>query len=80
MRIMTSVVALALAASFAVPGEAAPNRKTKPKHMHQPPVAMKRAPLFAPSNNRPGWASPQQCFTDEGYGRFTPCDSGGKSY
>lgn len=22
----------------------------------------------------PPWASPNQCFTDEGYGRFSPCD------
>jgi hypothetical protein len=29
---------------------------------------------------RPLWASPQQCFTDEGYGRFTPCDTGGKGF
>jgi hypothetical protein len=24
--------------------------------------------------NRPPWAGPNECFTDEGYGRFTPCD------
>ena len=23
----------------------------------------------------PPWASPNQCFTDDGYGRFSPCDS-----
>jgi hypothetical protein len=24
--------------------------------------------------DRPAWAGPNECFTDEGYGRFTPCD------
>ena len=24
----------------------------------------------------PPWASPNQCFTDEGYGRFSSCDTG----
>jgi hypothetical protein len=26
----------------------------------------------------PPWAMPNECFTDEGYGRFTPCDRGGR--
>lgn len=27
----------------------------------------------------PAWqAAPNQCFTDEGYGRFQPCDKGGQ--
>jgi len=25
---------------------------------------------------RPPWAAPWQCFTDEGYGRYRPCDAG----
>jgi hypothetical protein len=43
-------------------------------------VAMERAPAFASANTRPAWAAPQQCFTDDGYGRFTPCEGGGKGY
>jgi hypothetical protein len=30
--------------------------------------------------SRPRWAAPQQCFTDDGYGRYTPCEGGGKGY
>ena len=26
----------------------------------------------------PPWAMPNECFTDEGYGRYTPCDRGGR--
>lgn len=25
---------------------------------------------------RPAWAAPQQCLTDDGYGRFLPCGLG----
>lgn len=25
---------------------------------------------------RPPWAAPQQCFTDDGYGRFLSCSTG----
>lgn len=27
----------------------------------------------------PPWAMPNECYTDEGYGRFTPCSLGGRS-
>jgi hypothetical protein len=27
----------------------------------------------------PAWAGPNQCWTDEGYGRYAPCDGGGKA-
>jgi hypothetical protein len=30
-------------------------------------------PAFA---KRPAWAAPQQCLSDDGYGRFLPCDVG----
>jgi hypothetical protein len=31
---------------------------------------------YAAYPSRPAWAAPWQCFTDEGYGRFRPCDAG----
>ena len=41
-----------------------------------PPVAQS-APVMQPAvANRPVWAAPQQCYTDDGYGRFLPCDVG----
>jgi hypothetical protein len=47
----------------------------------------KRAVSVAPSSqmapgqiypNRPAWAPPGICFTDEGYGRYLECGMGGK--
>jgi hypothetical protein len=51
------------------------------RHKHKiravPPVAQRAPadvqPAFA---NRPTWAAPQQCYTNDGYGRFLPCDVG----
>jgi hypothetical protein len=39
-----------------------------------PPVIARPATMFP---NRPYWASPMECYFDEGYGRFTPCTGGG---
>ena len=55
------------------PAEAAARHKHKVRHA---PVAQ-NAPVMQPVvANRPVWAAPQQCFTNEGYGRFVPCDVG----
>lgn len=70
------------AAAFATALVGSADAATK-KRQHvrvERPVAMERAPVFTPSNTRPAWAAPQQCFTDDGYGRFTPCEGGGKGF
>jgi len=52
-----------------------------PKHRpYKRAVSAATAPL-APGQiypNRPAWAPPGTCFTDEGYGRFLECGMGGK--
>jgi hypothetical protein len=38
------------------------------------------APGMAPGQiypSRPAWASPYECYLDEGYGRYRPCNGGG---
>ena len=70
-------ILLAIAFATALAGSA--DAATKRKHHHvrvERPVAMEQRYQRFP--NRPPWAAPQQCFTDEGYGRFTTCDNGGK--
>jgi hypothetical protein len=51
-------------------------RAVPPVAQHAPadvqPAFINR-PTFA---NRPTWAAPQQCYTNDGYGRFLPCDIG----
>ena len=67
---------LILAAAFTVslpgmpPADAAQHKKAKAA----PPAAE-----VQPANRamaRPPWAAPQQCFTDDGYGRFVSCSVG----
>jgi len=44
-----------------------------------PVAAYVPAVPYAVYPSRPPWAAPWQCFTDEGYGRFRPCDAGPSS-
>ena len=49
----------------------------------RPQVASRRAPRAEGTRpgqiypSRPAWSSPYECFLDEGYGRFRPCNAGG---
>jgi hypothetical protein len=46
------------------------------KHKVRAPAAQS-TPVMQPAfAKRPAWAAPQQCLTDDGYGRFLPCDVG----
>ena len=48
-------------------------RHTRAQVWHEP-----TAPGVRPGavSNGPYWSSPYECFTDEGQGRFSPCDRG----
>ena len=56
-----------------------------PRHKHHraAPAAYGAAQSYAPvvrgPQVGPAWAGPNQCWTDDGYGRYAPCDGGGKS-
>jgi hypothetical protein len=43
-------------------------------------VRMQQRNAYPDYPSKPRWAAPQQCFTDDGYGRYTPCEGGGKGY
>jgi hypothetical protein len=65
------LLASAIGLCTLAPAEAAP------RHKHKVPAApaVQSAPQPALAK-RPIWAAPQQCFSDEGYGRYVPCDVG----
>jgi hypothetical protein len=69
------IVAVTVAVSFASldAADAAGKRKRKKVHAH-PAATMP----MKPSVTRPGpsWAGPNDCYTDEGYGRYVPCSGG----
>jgi hypothetical protein len=78
----STLVALFAAAAVlcASAADAAPEKKKKPKVQrgHAPVVvSVPAAPRIdvdpTMGRTRPAWAGPNECFTDEGYGRFVPC-------
>ena len=73
-------ILLAAALATALVGSA--DAATKKKHQRAArPLATEQEPFqrYLEFPNRPRWAAPQQCFTDDGYGRYTPCEGGGKA-
>jgi hypothetical protein len=74
------LLATALAAALGSSAQAATKNKHRVRAEH--PVAMQQQPFqrYQEFPNRPRWAAPQQCFTDDGYGRYTPCEGGGKGF
>ncbi|MEJ0076180.1 MAG: hypothetical protein WDO17_12150 [Alphaproteobacteria bacterium] len=71
------LIAILAALSLAViSGTAA--AATKKKVRHAAPAPAISAPGYPYSARTPGpvWASPNECYTDEGYGRYWPCGAG----
>jgi hypothetical protein len=77
---MTRILLLAaVATSLAAPADAAPGKK----HRHHHRQGAANAAIYqdygnwqAPVRLRPHgppWAMPNECFNDEGYGRWSPC-------
>ena len=85
MKLSTSsllIGAVALAFSAGVADAAHKKHKRVARH-HYPAAVGMTAPVgaypYASSyvgGPRPPWAAPWQCFTDEGNGRYRPCDAG----
>jgi len=71
--ILAAVAALCLAGSDTA--DAASKPKAKKMRVHPPTVI---APMKSPVTRRPGpsWAGPNDCYTDEGYGRYLQCGAG----
>jgi len=79
MRRLALLAAAGIALAGMSPADAAPRHK----HKVRAPVSTQAAPAVQPAftnrptfANRPTWAAPQQCYTNDGFGRFLPCDVG----
>jgi len=71
-------IGIAAIALWSVVGLATADAATKKKVRHPAPAPMMSAPLYPNFAHTPGppWASPGECYTDEGYGRYWPCGAG----
>ena len=79
---MAIKILLAAVAALSLAGIGAADAASKHKHhktrtmVHQPAgLAAPVAPYFTRTPGPP-WASPAECYTDEGYGRYWPCGAG----
>ena len=70
------IVAAAVAVSFASFDTADAAKRKRHKVRHLAPVAAVPAPAYRARTPGPIWAGPGECYTDEGYGRYTACGSG----
>jgi hypothetical protein len=50
--------------------------KRKRQKVHVAPIAAVPAVPYGVRTPGPPWAQPWECYTDEGYGRYTPCGAG----
>jgi hypothetical protein len=68
-RTLVAIVAITLIGTAAA--DAAKRHKRQLRAVHAAPVASQQ--IYP---NRPIWGAPGQCWSDEGYGRFSSCDNG----
>ena len=73
MHRLAILVALGTIIAAVSPADAAARHKHKVRASAQGAPAPVVQPAFT---GRPAWAAPQQCYTNDGYGRFLPCDVG----
>lgn len=85
-NVITRLLIVATALAFASTGAADAASRHKHKIVrhharHHPAHIVPVAPVdpylaFYNRGPKPPWGAPQQCFTDEGYGRYWPCGAG----
>lgn len=69
------VIAVIVASAFASLDTADAASKRKRQKVRSAPVVTLPAKPVARTPG-PSWAGPNDCFTDEGYGRYLPCGAG----
>ena len=77
---MNKLLIAAIALSLTTGVANAAHKKHRTKIVHRYPVVVPVVPAdpyiaYYRAGPRPLWAAPWQCFTDEGYGRYRPCDA-----
>jgi hypothetical protein len=72
--LLAAVAALSLASIGAA--DAAAKHKRHKQMVHRPASFHEPVAPVAAGTRGPIWAGPNECYTDEGYGRFWPCGAG----
>jgi hypothetical protein len=66
-------IAVAVTAAVISPLAAHAAGQKRHKHHAYHRSQMSHMPVSMPQRVGPAWAGPNDCFTDEGYGRYAPC-------
>jgi hypothetical protein len=74
LRLMLAAALVFSCASLDVADAAAKRKRQKVRHVA--PIAAVPATPYGLRTPGPVWAQPWECFTDEGYGRYTSCSTG----
>jgi|KBSSwiStaDraftv2_1062776.scaffolds.fasta_scaffold671644_2 hypothetical protein len=70
-------LALFVAAGTVIAAISPADAAARHKHKVRAAVVTRAVPVVQPAvANRPAWAAPWQCVTDDGYGRYLPCAVG----
>lgn len=72
LRVALAVLAILSVANLN--GADAASKRKKPK-VRPAPIGTLQAPASARTPG-PSWAGPNECYTDDGYGRYLPCGIG----
>ena len=70
------IVTAAVVFAFAGFDTADAAKRKRLKVRHVAPIAAVPAAHYGARTPGPVWAQPWECFTDEGYGRYTSCSTG----
>lgn len=76
MTMLKIIVAAAVLSLASVDAADAASKHKRHKVRHYAPVAAVPAVPYGTRTPGPVWAQPWECYTDEGYGRYTPCGAG----
>jgi len=72
----TLIAGLAVLSLACVGTAEAATKKKKTHHASSAPVAAAPVYPYSAQTRGPVWANPNECYTDEGYGRYWPCGAG----
>ena len=75
-RTIIAVVAVALVGTVSAEAAARKSPRPEARALRAAAVAAHFAAPLTASLGRPSWAAANECFTDDGYGRFWPCSAG----
>jgi hypothetical protein len=74
--LLTAAVAISLIVPITAADAAGAKKRRSYEYDHHYGISRTLQAPVGLRTPRPAWAGPNECYTDEGYGRFAPCSWG----